>query len=1454
MTQSSSLPTAAAPSVTHDSSAAARADQIFQAAEQLLPALEAGRPIGAADLRAAMTAACGGSDAAGAWQWKDAYDACELAQALFLRRYGRMLIARASTPQAVLRNLMKIAALIPTHTRRSEESQAMQQLSTPLPFAYVAAHAAALTADDVVLEPSAGTGLLAAHAEAFGARLALNELADTRAALLGKLFAVDQVTRHDAAQIHDRLDPGVAPSVVIMNPPFSVAAHVTGRVTDAAWRHLTSAFARLTPGGRLVAINGARLSPDNPAWRDAFARLQEQGRVVFTAVITGPVYARHGTTVETRLTVIDKVPAPQAHAFVPSAGKAEDLAALLSAVEALPPRQRISGANSARAERPRAITAARISTPAKPFVPRSIAPIVSEQVSELAYEATDWKPADGRMSEALYEAYALQSVRIPDAKPHPTALVQSAAMASVAPPKPSYRPMLPDCVVSEGLLSDAQLESVIYAGEAHSAHLAGAWMVDDTYNVVSAAPDDAEGAVRFRRGWMLGDGTGAGKGRQVAGIILDHWLRGRRRAVWISKSDKLLESAQRDWSALGQERLLIQPLSRYRQGTPIKLAEGIIFTTYATLRSEEREDKDSRVQQIIDWVGRDFDGVIIFDEAHAMANAGGSTGERGPVAASLQGRAGLRLQHALADARIVYVSATGATIVEHLAYAQRLGLWGAGDFPFANRSEFVAAIESGGVAAMEVLARDLKALGLYAARSLSYEGVEYELIEHELTPEQVRIYDAYADAFQIIHNNLGAALEASNITEKGVTLNRNAKSAARSAFESSKQRFFNHLITSMKTPTLLRMIERDLENGHASVVQLISTGEALMDRRLADIPTEEWSDLDIDVTPREYVLSYLSHSFPTQLFEPYSDSEGRVYSRPVYDDGNPVQCRDAIARRDRLIEHLAALPAVPTALDQIIHRFGTERVAEITGRSRRIVRKTGRDGVSRLCVEQRPVSANLSEGRAFQEDQKHIMVYSEAGGTGLSYHADKSERNQRKRRHYLVEPGFRAEIAVQGLGRTNRTNQAQPPIFLPICTNVPAERRFLSSIARRLDTLGAITKGQRQTGGQGLFRAEDNLENAYAHAALRQLYHLIYAGAVEGCSLETFEAVTGLRLTSPEGRLRQDLPPITTFLNRLLALRIEMQGLVFKAFEELHAAKVEGAIAAGTYDRGVETLTADSMTVTARRTIYVHPGSGAQSQVFSIDCRHRNRPRTAEQMLDIAAREPASRLLVNSRSHRAAVQVPAASIMLDDGAIEDRVRLIRPMDELRYPRAQLDETHWTPVDRKTFAAAWIDEITHTPEFMTDRFHVVTGLLLPIWRRLPEDYCAVYRLQTDDGERIIGRRIPAELLGTLYRNLGLDEAVTLSVDEAWDALIDGRSAVELADGLMLRRVRVMSDYRVEVSGFTDAMVDRLKAIGLMSEIISWRLRLFIPVGTNGAAVLAQLTKRHPIVGVTSRAAA
>ncbi len=1430
-----------------DPAAPAPATAIIAAARQLVPHLEHGRRLDAATLRAAMQTVFGAADASGVWDWKTAYEACEAATVLFLRRYGRTVLRQARSPAAALAMLERVAGLLPTQTRRSLESQAFQQFSTPVPLGFAALTAAAVVPGDLVLEPSAGTGLLAVLAEAAGGALVLNELADTRAGVLAELFPGTPVTRFDAAQIDDHLAPGTVPGVVLMNPPFSALANVSGRVADAACRHVASALARLAEGGRLVAITGAGFAPEAPAWRDAFVRLQERGRVVFSAAIDGKVFAPHGTTVETRLTVIDKRPADDPTSFPPSPGVAPDAATLLAWVERhVPPRLPVAMSTPVPAPTP---VGQRQNAPVRRAAPARAAVAAEPEGIELAYETLDAVPAEnGRLTDAIYEPYALQSIRIPGAQPHPTRLVQSAAMASVAPPRPCYRPRLPASVVAGGLLSDAQLETVIYAGEAHAAFLDGSWKVDATRDAVSAAPDGAEGAVRFRRGFMLGDGTGAGKGRQAAGIILDNWLQGRRRALWVSKSDKLIEDARRDWAALGQERLLVTPLSRFRQGTPIRLDEGILFTTYATLRSEERGGKASRVRQVVDWLGLNFDGVIIFDESHAMQNAGGGKGERGDVAASQQGRAGLRLQHALPDARVVYVSATGATTVHNLAYAQRLGLWSGADFPFATRAEFVEAIEAGGVAAMEVLARDLRALGLYTARSLSYVGVAYELVEHRLTPEQTRIYDAYAGAFAIIHNNLTAALEAANITGSAGTLNAQAKSAARSAFESAKQRFFGHLLTGMKMPTLIRAVEGDLAAGHAAVVQIVSTGEALLERRLAEIPTEEWSDVQVDITPREYVLDYLAHSFPVQLHEPYTDGEGNLSSRPVWRDGQPVLCRDAVARRDRLVETLAGLPPVPGALDQLVQRFGSDTVAEVTGRSRRLVRKG-----DRLSVETRAPSANLAEAAAFMDDRKRILVFSDAGGTGRSYHADLAAKNQRLRVHYLLEPGWKADAAIQGLGRTNRTNQAQPPLFRPVATDVKAEKRFLSTIARRLDTLGAITRGQRQTGGQGLFRPEDNLESPYARDALRQLYTLLAAGVVEGCPLKTFEDATGLALLDKgSGGLRDALPPITTFLNRLLALTIDLQGVLFTAFEQLLEARIAGAVASGNYDVGLETLRAESFTVTDRRTVHVHPGTGAETRLLTITQRQRNTPVTLDEALDRLA-DARAVPLINARSGRAAVQVPAPSLMLDDGSVERRVRLIRPMEQHSAALAAIGDSHWEEADRDAFAAAWQEEVAAVPAFTDSTLHIVAGLLLPIWKRLPGDSTRVYRLQADDGERIIGRLVPAAWAA---QAAGTTEGgpPALSADAAFAGLLDAGTTLDLAGGLRLHRVRVMGAYRIELAGFTEAMRDRLRADGLFGEIIAWTLRMFVPVNNGGVAVLARLLERHPVERITAREAA
>ena len=98
------------------------------------------------------------------------------------------------------------------------------------------------------------------------------------------------------------------------------------------------------------------------------------------------------------------------------------------------------------------------------------------------------------------------------------------------------------------------------------------------------------------------------------------------------------------------------------------------------------------------------------------------------------------------------------------------------------------------------------------------------------------------------------------------------------------------------------------------------------------------------------------------------------------------------------------------------------------------------------------------------------------------------------------------------------------------------------------------------------------------------------------------------------------------------------------------------------------------------------------------------------------------------------------------------------------------------------------------------------------------------------------------------------SLSLTADDAFAALMDGRTVIDLDDGLQLRRVRVMGAHRIELSGFTDTMRERLTAYGLFHEIISWKLRMFVPTDASGGAVLAKLLDRWSVERISEREAA
>ncbi len=1383
--------------------------------------LAADRQITRKQISRLLTEHFGGSDAQGRWSVRDAHAALELAQVLWVQ--GGSGPDLSANPELAAASFAALDALIPAQSNRSDEQIAWQQFATPLRIGWLAARACALTEGEVLLEPSAGTGMLAIWADRAGASLALNEISPLRREYLAAQFPAAQISGHDGELIDELLDSAVLPSIVLMNPPYSHGIE-RGHDSRTGARHLRSAWNRLASGGRLVAVM--------PEWFDVSR---------FLTGLTGPAslrlnaaiargFVKQGTSITTRLLVLDKAGAGDS----PRIWKDVSFEELAWLVEQLPSR------SPAPAFPPMvsllSLTPFRPAATARrplPLAVRAAAPPLA--ILPLAYQPLE-HPAPMQDQVGHYLPYRPSRIEITGAAEHPTPLVESVAMGSISAPVPGAIPQLPDGLIAKGVLSAAQAETLIYAASAHARDLPGRFEPEDKGCVLKAA---AEGQV-YRQGYFLGDGTGAGKGRQVASVILDRWVRGERRHIWISKSEALLEDAQRDWAALGGLPIDIQPLGTWKLGQPIPMRDGILFVTYPTLRSG-RSDA-TRLDQLLAWAGEDFAGVIVFDEAHAMANAAGGEGSRGKVKGSEQGVAGVRLQNLLPLARVLYASATGASDVNNLAYATRLGLWGP-ETAFANREAFVAQIRSGGIAAMELVARDLKSLGLYTARALSFAGVEYELLEHRLTGEQIAVYDAYAGAWAIIHANLRAALEATRIVDadSGSTLNAGAKSAALSIFEGTKQRFFAQLLLSMKLPSLLPAIDTARREGHAVVVQLVSTGEAMLDRRLAGLADEEREALEIDLSPREYVIDYLAKSFPVRLMAVYTDESGEARSAPMSDEnGVPVLCRSALVARDAMIEQLCALPPIATALDAIIERFGTQAVAEVTGRTRRLV--VGPDGYQKL--QTRTPRANVAETQAFMDGAKQILVFSDAGGTGRSYHADLAAVNQARRVHFLLEPGWRADAAIQGLGRTNRTNQASAPLFRPVTTDVRGERRFISTIARRLDSLGALTRGQRQTGGQNLFDPADNLESTYAKEALNRWFGLLFSGKLDAVSLGRFEELTGLKIEGIDGGLAEELPTIQRWLNRILALPIALQNAIFDEYLGLVEGRVDAARQAGTLDLGLETIAVESFAVLNDTLLRTDPQSGATTHLLELEIARAVRPLTLERLEAHLGLQGANhRPMRNARSGRVALLVPARGILADDGTRIARFELLRPLKRGYLTADQLGESNWEPLGLDEFRASWSAEAEEAKtNRKLERLYLATGLLLPVWDKLPADFVRVSRIAAADGRSLLGREVPLHCASELCQAMGLDHVQTLPPEDLVKAVLTTGRAMEVPsrEGLQLKRSLVGAVQRLELTGWSAARLDWYKAQGCFTEIVRYQTRLFVPLD-GASTVLSQISE-------------
>ncbi|XP_029772208.1 protein strawberry notch homolog 2 [Suricata suricatta] len=788
-------------------------------------------------------------------------------------------------------------------------------------------------------------------------------------------------------------------------------------------------------------------------------------------------------------------------------------------------------------------------------------------------------------------------------KQHPDRVVETSTLSSVPPPDITYTLALP--ASDSGALSALQLEAITYACQQHEVLLPSGQ----------------------RAGFLIGDGAGVGKGRTVAGIILENYLRGRKKSLWFSVSNDLKYDAERDLRDIDAPGITVHALSKIKYGDNTT-SEGVLFATYSALIGESQAGGQhrTRIRQILEWCGEAFDGVIVFDECHKAKNA----------SSTKMGKAVLDLQNKLPLARVVYASATGASEPRNMIYMSRLGIWGDGT-PFRTFEEFLHAIEKRGVGAMEIVAMDMKVSGMYIARQLSFAGVTFRIEEIPLTPAFERVYNRAALLWA---EALGVFQQAAD------WLGLESRKSLWGQFWSAHQRFFKYLCVAAKVRRLVELAREELARDKCVVIGLQSTGEA----RTREVLDQKDGQLDCFVSAAEGVfLSLIQKHFPSNKRKRERGAGSKRKRRPrgrgakaprlacdvagvirisddsstesdagldsdfhsspesVLDDdvvlldaaGLPADDRGPLCplqrdphgpgvleRVERLRQDLLAkvralgreLPV--NTLDELIDQLGgPEHVAEMTGRKGRVVSRP--DGT--VAFESRAEQGlsidhvNLREKERFMNGEKLVAVISEASSSGISLQADRRVRNQRRRVHVTLELPWSADRAIQQFGRTHRSNQVSAPEYVFLISELAGERRFASIVAKRLESLVSCDPGSpdapplcTQYGARAL--------SCVLTTILSQTENKVplpqgYPGGDAAFFRDMKQGLLSVGIGGRESRsgcldVEKDCS-ITKFLNRILGLEVHKQNALFQYFSDTFDHLIAADKKEGKYDMGI---------------------------------------------------------------------------------------------------------------------------------------------------------------------------------------------------------------------------------------------------------------------------------------------
>lgn len=360
----------------------------------------------------------------------------------------------------------------------------------------------------------------------------------------------------------------------------------------------------------------------------------------------------------------------------------------------------------------------------------------------------------------------------------------------------------------------------------------------------------------------------------------------------------------------------------------------------------------------------------------------------------------IELQEKSPHANILYVSATGCSDIKHMCYLDRLGLWGYKESNFSDFKEFADCMKRGGVCSSEMVSMYLKETGKFISRHLSFDNISFSTSVVNISTEPE--HQVYTKIYSECVNAF------SNIKE---TLFPLFQGKHKMHYWGTQLRFYKALITTFKVNKTIQIIDEALSRNESIIINIQNTAESYIDKAGSNTDT-------VLSSPKHIMVNYL------ETLE-----------------------RDSIDTKHIILPK--SLDSLENPLDAIINHYGVDNVSELTGRkfrfqsNKKIKRKLN----------------NIQEKDLFMSNKKKIAILSDATSTGISLHSIDGIQ----RLHIIMELPWSAEQFVQQCGRSHRTGELIKPKYELIITDIGGEKRFVSTIIRRLKMLGALTCGNRES-------------------------------------------------------------------------------------------------------------------------------------------------------------------------------------------------------------------------------------------------------------------------------------------------------------------------------------------------------------------------------------------------------